>query len=33
MNWIGFVPALISANMLDDVRTIAVYDRSKNREE
>ena len=33
MNWFGFVPAVISANMMDHVRAIVVYDFRKAREE
>ena len=33
MNRSGFVPAVISANMMDHVRTIAVYGHRKIREE
>ena len=33
MNWFGFVPAMITANMMDHVRTIVVYDDQKTREE
>lgn len=33
MNWFGFVPAMITANMMDHVRTIVVYDHRKIREE
>jgi len=33
MNWFGFVPAMISANMMNHVRTIVVYDYRKIREE
>lgn len=33
MNWIGYVPTMITANMMDHVRTIVVYDDRKIREE
>ena len=32
MNWFGFVPVL-SANTVEHVRTIVVYDNRKSREE
>ena len=33
MNWFGFVPAMISTNMMNHDRTIVVYEHQKFREE